>query len=126
MLYDVNRIEPAVRSALILAGVQLNLQKRMIGVNRDNGHIIEIETADGDVIKGDVFIDCTGTAGPVNNCSRFGFGCAMCILRCPTFGPRVSLTAKAGIKEIRAGEGFPHFEAMSGSCKLEKNLCLLP
>lgn len=120
MLYDVTRIEPAVRSALRSSGVQLKLQKRMTGVSRNNGSITGIETADEEIITGDVFIDCTGTAGPVKNCTRFGSGCAMCILRCPTFGPRVSLTARAGVAEIKAGEGFPHFEAMSGSCKLEK------
>lgn len=120
MLYDVTRIEPAVRGALRSAGVRLKLQKRMAGVSKSNGFIKEIRTSDEEIIKGDVFIDCTGTAGPTINCTRYGSGCAMCILRCPTFGPRVSLTDKAGIAEIRAGEGFPQFEAMSGSCKLEK------
>lgn len=120
MLYDVNRIEPAVKNHLLSAGVRLKLQQRMTGIARNNHHITGIKTAGGEVFRGDVFIDCTGTAGPAKNCSRFGSGCAMCILRCPTFGPRVSLTAKAGVKEIKAGEGFPHFEAMSGSCKLEK------
>ncbi|MCL6557943.1 MAG: FAD-dependent oxidoreductase [Firmicutes bacterium] len=120
MLYDVTRVEPAVRALLYSVGVQLKLQKRLTGVARKNGCITEVQTACGEIVKGDVFIDCTGTAGPTKNCTRFGTGCAMCILRCPTFGPRVSLTAKAGVEEIRAGEGFPHFEAMSGSCKLEK------
>jgi hypothetical protein len=120
MLYDVTKIEPLIRMALRTAGVILKLQKRMSGVTRNNGFITGIETADGDYIKGDVFIDCTGTAGPVQYCTRYGSGCAMCILRCPTFGPRISLTAKAGIDEITAGKGFPSFEAMSGSCKLEK------
>lgn len=120
MLYDVTRIEPAVKNLLYSSGVQLKLQKRFISVSKKNNRIIDIGTADEETIKGDVYVDCTGTAGPVNNCTRFGAGCAMCILRCPTFGPRVSLTAKVGVAEIRAGEGFPYFEAMSGSCKLEK------
>lgn len=120
MLYDVTRIEPPIRTALRTAGVRLKLQKRMSGVTNNNGFITGIETADGDHIEGAVFIDCTGTAGPAQYCTRYGSGCAMCILRCPTFGPRISLTAKAGINEITAGEGFPQFEAMSGSCKLEK------
>jgi len=120
MLYDVNRIEPVVKKFLLSVGVQLRLQKRVTGITGNNHRITGIKTAGGEIVVGDAFIDCTGTAGPANNCSRFGSGCAMCILRCPTFGPRVSLTAKAGVAEIRAGEGFPHFEAMSGSCKLEK------
>lgn len=120
MLYDVTRIEPAVRALLCSMGVRLSLPKRMTGVFRNNGFVTGIGTADGEMIKGDVFVDCTGTAGPAKYCARFGTGCAMCILRCPTFGPRVSLTARAGVAEIKAGEGFPHFEAMSGSCKLAK------
>jgi len=119
-LYDVTRIEPLIRSALKEAGVQLHLPARVVGVEKRGGVISAVDTADGSMIRGDVFIDCTGTAGPVKNCTRFGCGCVMCILRCPTFGPRVSLSARAGIAELRAGEGFPHFEAMSGSCKLDK------
>lgn len=120
MLYDVTRIEPAIRSSLVAGGVQLKMRKRMTEVHKDGNVITGLNTADGEIIRGDVFIDCTGTAGPAANCARFGTGCAMCVLRCPTFGPRVSLTERAGVAEIRAGEGFPHFEAMSGSCKLEK------
>ncbi|NLI13060.1 FAD-dependent oxidoreductase [Pelotomaculum propionicicum] len=120
MLYDVTRIEPAVKNLLLSRGVQLKLQKRVVSVAKQNNLITDITTADGETVKGDVYVDCTGTAGPAANCTRFGTGCAMCILRCPTFGPRVSFTASAGVEEIRAGEGFPHFEAMSGSCKLDK------
>lgn len=120
LLYDVTRIEPAVRALLHSSGVRIKLQKRVVGALRDNGNITGIQTADGETVQGDVFVDCTGTAGPAKNCTRFGSGCAMCVLRCPTFGPRVSLTARSGVPEIRAGEGFPHFEAMSGSCKLDK------
>lgn len=120
MLYDVTRIEPAIRSLLLSKGVELKLQKRMTGVSKSGDVITGLLTADGEKIGGGVYIDCTGTAGPAGNCARYGAGCAMCVLRCPTFGPRVSLTDRAGVAEIRAGEGFPHFEAMSGSCKLEK------
>jgi hypothetical protein len=43
----------------------------------------------------------------------------MCILRCPTFGGRVSLTAKSGVQE-RIGRKGTQVGAMSGSCKLLK------
>ncbi len=119
-LYDVTRIEPVIRRVLLDAGIDVKLPKRVVGVLKKGNSIAGVYTAQGDTFSGDVFIDTTGTAGPVKNCSRYGSGCAMCILRCPAFGPRVSLTAKAGIEEIRAGDGFPHFEAMSGSCKLDK------
>ncbi|MGI6493036.1 MAG: FAD-dependent oxidoreductase [Pelotomaculum sp.] len=120
MLYDVTKIEPAINNALLAVGVKIKLQKRMTEVSVKRGCLTGIATADGDYIKGSVFIDCTGTAGPAQYCTGFGYGCAMCVLRCPTFGPRVSLTAKAGIVEITAEKGLPGFEAMSGSCKLDK------
>jgi hypothetical protein len=43
----------------------------------------------------------------------------MCVLRCHTFGGRVSLTAKAGIKEM-TGKKADRVGAMSGSCKILK------
>ncbi|MCP4180457.1 MAG: FAD-dependent oxidoreductase [bacterium] len=69
--------------------------------------------------KADVFIDATGTAGPGSNCTRYGNGCVMCILRCPSFGGRVSLAAKAGVQEIAAVKGGT-LGGMSGACKLMK------
>lgn len=119
-LYDVTRIEPVIRTALLDMGVKIKFQSRVCGVQKSGNCISGVEIFSGGDVRGEVFIDTTGSAGPTKNCTRFGTGCAMCILRCPTFGPRVSLTSLAGIKEMTAGVGFPQFEAMSGSCKLEK------
>jgi hypothetical protein len=69
--------------------------------------------------EGDVFIDATGTAGGPANCNKYGNGCAMCVLRCHSFGGRVSVTAKAGVKEMIGRKG-DQIGAMSGSCKLLK------
>jgi len=43
----------------------------------------------------------------------------MCILRCPSFGGRISLAAKAGVTEMVGRKG-EQIGAMSGSCKLFK------
>jgi len=43
----------------------------------------------------------------------------LCILRCPAFGGRVSVTALCGVREI-AGRRGGRVGAMSGSCKLLK------
>lgn len=82
--------------------------------------ITALETADGEVFTADVYIDCTGTTGPMGNCMEFGNGCSMCVLRCPSFGPRVSISQKAGGHDycgIRA-DGTPG--AFSGSVKIDK------
>ena len=120
MLYDVTRIEPVIRTALDEVGVGVRLQTRVVDVKKEGRQIKSIAAATGEVFSGDAFIDTTGTAGPQKNCTRYGTGCAMCVLRCPSFGPRVSLVARAGVEEIKASEEFPHIEAMSGSCKLDK------
>lgn len=119
-LYDVRRIEGVIRKALLEKGVKLKLGARVTGLTKSGARVTGVVTAEDEVFEGEAFIDCTGTAGPMANCIKYGTGCAMCILRCPTFGARVSLTEKAGIPEFTAGKGFPHFEAMSGSCKVDK------
>ena len=45
----------------------------------------------------------------------------MCILRCPAFGPRVSITQKAGKNDIMGQRRDGAFGAFSGSGKLEKS-----
>jgi hypothetical protein len=86
----------------------------------DGKKIKAVKTENGDVYEADVFIDCTGTAGPQGNCIKYGHGCAMCVLRCPSFGPRVSLAGKAGATEFIGKKEDGSFGAMSGSCKLLK------
>ncbi|WP_418789975.1 FAD-dependent oxidoreductase [Phosphitispora sp. TUW77] len=120
MLYDVQRIERVVRRCLEEQGVKILFKALINSASVHNQEIEHVVTSKNEVIPGDVFIDATGTAGPMHNCIKYGTGCAMCILRCPSFGPRVSLTALAGVKEIKAGESTHQFEAMSGSCKLDK------
>lgn len=119
-LYDVGKIEAAVRGVLIKHGVNLRMKTRVTDVARLGKTIRHVITDSGEIIEGDVFIDATGTAGPMGNCLTYGNGCAMCAIRCPSFGPRVSITARAQVKE-RYGEKLDGtIGAMSGSCKLYK------
>lgn len=119
-LYDVAKIEPAVRRKLAAAGVEVHTQARFKDVEMDGKKIVAVITEDGRKFTGDVFVDTTGTAGPQGNCSKYGNGCAMCAYRCPTFGPRVSLAGKAGAPEFMGKKADGSYGAMSGSCKLHK------
>lgn len=123
-LYDVAAIEPAVRRALLSAGVTLHLQARVRDISVSGGAITKVMASclHGDTIEaaGDVFVDVSGTAGPQGNCAKYGNGCAMCIYRCPTFGARFSIAAKAGAPETIGETADGHLGAMSGSCKLHK------
>ena len=121
-LYNVARMEPILKKFLLQAGVAIQLSTRITDVAMEADRI---KTVSGKCSKEDVrydaaaFIDTTGTAGPPANCNKYGNGCVMCVLRCHTFGGRVSLAAKAGVKEI-VGQKGPQTGAMSGSCKLLK------
>jgi hypothetical protein len=44
----------------------------------------------------------------------------MCIVRCPTYGPRVSMSSLLGIPERQGRRADGGIGAMSGSCKLSK------
>lgn len=125
-LYDVSTIEPAVRKALLAAEVKIHLQARVSDIEVDDGVITKVSAGvfhSSRIIEAaaDAFVDVSGTAGPQGNCSKHGNGCAMCIYRCPTFGPRFSIAAKAGIKEMIGAKADGTLGAMSGSCKLHKD-----
>lgn len=72
-------------------------------------------------IEGDVFVETTGSTGSMGNCLTYGNGCCMCVLRCPAFGPRVSISARAGGSDIMGRRRDGSFGAFSGSGKLEKS-----
>lgn len=122
-LYDVERVELPVERLLQRHGVRLLRQHRAVDVITGDSGIEAVKVARGEggetLISGDCFIDASGTAGPQANCRRFGNGCAMCIYRCPTFGPRVSISVRAGAHEkaILRQSGAPGY--FSGSCELE-------
>jgi hypothetical protein len=120
-LYDVTKVEPMVRRLLLELGVEIKLMSRAIDVEKKGGAIKGILMADDSVVEGDVFIETTGSTGPMGNCLKYGNGCAMCILRCPSFGPRTSISQRAGVEDILGQRGDECYGAFSGSCKLNKD-----
>ncbi|MCX7711317.1 MAG: FAD-dependent oxidoreductase [Clostridia bacterium] len=119
-LYDIGTIHGAVSDYLKAIGVQFHYKNRISKIEVSNGNISCVQEQEGRIFEGDVFIDATGTAGPTANCIKYGNGCAMCILRCPSFGGRVSITGLAGIVEYVGKKQDGSYGAMSGSCKLYK------
>ena len=94
---------------------------RAVDVIKKGNAIKGILMADDSVVEGDVFIETTGSTGPMGNCLKYGNGCAMCILRCPSFGPRTSISHRAGVEDILGQRGDECYGAFSGSCKLNKD-----
>lgn len=123
-LYDVVKVEPQVRRLLKEMGIEIRLMSRAVDVVKKQEEPVILEKillASGEEVEGDVFVECTGSTGPMGNCLTYGNGCCMCILRCPAFGPRVSITQKAGKSDIMGKRKDGAFGAFSGSGKLEKN-----
>lgn len=121
-LYNIASIEPRVQRVLRDAGVEVCHQVRIADVELDGSRLAAVRTKrnEGDRrFEGDAFVETTGTAGVVNVCNTHGNGCGMCILRCHTFGIRVGIAARCGVKEID-GHKREQVGAMSGSCKLLK------
>lgn len=120
-LYDVTKVEPEVRRYLYKIGVNIIFEGRVVDVEKNGSKIEGVYLQDGTFIDGDVFIETTGSTGPMGNCVRYGKGCSMCILRCPSFGPRISISQRAGVEDILGMRGDDSYGAMSGSCKLNKD-----
>jgi hypothetical protein len=127
--YDAERVEPAVRELLKGLGVKVEFCSRAVDVKwRHDEECGEKWIEAVKVIQNGIsrwreavgFVEATGSSGPMGNCSRYGNGCAMCIQRCPAFGPRVSLTARTGAVGTTARRRSGRPGALSGSCKLEK------
>ena len=121
-LYNVANMEPLVKTFLQDNSIHIILSTRITDVDLQGTRIkgvIAKKKQETTHIEGDAFIDATGTAGPPANCTKYGNGCAMCVLRCHSFGGRVSIAAKAGVKEM-VGLKNGQIGAMSGSCKILK------
>ncbi len=119
-LCDLNKIEPAVRKYLKDMDIEVNMITRVVDVEKEGTKIKGIYLSSKHYVEADVFIDTTGSSGPMNICLKYGNGCAMCILRCPTFGGRVSISKKAGIEDLKGEREDGVYGAFSGSCKLAK------
>lgn len=119
-LCDVAKAEPIIRRYLLDKGVKIFFKSTAIDVKMDKNRLESILLSDKSIISGDVFIETTGSTGAMANCNKYGNGCAMCILRCPSFGSRVSISEKCGIKDLVGERADGKRGAMSGSCEISK------
>lgn len=99
-IYHVGKLDKAMRQALEKAGVNFRLTARVTGVEKAGSAVTAVKIGNKEKISGDIFLDCSGSAGGIDICTRYGKGCVMCIHRCPVFGNRLSIATKAGAPEI--------------------------
>lgn len=99
-LYDVTKLDPELRKQLDSLGIEIRTQARAKDVEMHHTEIQAVILDDGTEVGGDVFVDATGGTGGLKHCQTYGNGCAMCFQRCLAFGDRISIAAKAGVKEL--------------------------
>jgi hypothetical protein len=119
-LYNIYTIEPAVKKFLLELGVNVVTSGSVSGIDKEGEVITAVKTREGFRFEADAVVDATGTSATPVNCNKYGNGCAMCILRCHSFLPRVSVATLAGIEEWNGKKPDGSIGAMSGSCKLFK------
>jgi len=117
-IYNVLKIEPPVRKLIKDMGIEVRIMSRVVDVDCEKDILKAVILEDGERVKGDSFVDTTGSSGPMGNCSKYGNGCAMCVLRCPSFGGRVSVTGRCGVNDMIGERVNGDFGAFSGSMKL--------
>lgn len=121
-LYSSRAIEGIVVQVLEEHGVEIRTQTRVTDVEMDGRLIVAVTTgknAGDERFEADAFVETTGTSGSPTMCNKHGNGCVMCVLRCHTFGMRVSVAGKAGVREIDGRKG-DQVGAMSGACEILK------
>lgn len=108
-IYNTAAVDSTMRRALRGAGVEFRFKSRAKEAEKENDLLKAVVLDNGERIEGDVFIDSTGSFGGMDNCTRYGKGCVMCLHRCPIFGNRISVAVKAGAAELpwRRPDGTP-------------------
>lgn len=119
-VYNVLKIEPQVRKLIKDMGIEVKIMSRVVDVDCEGDMLKAVILEDGQRVEGDSFVDTTGSSGPMGNCAKYGNGCAMCVLRCPSFGGRVSVTGRCGVNDMIGERSNGDFGAFSGSMKLLK------
>lgn len=76
-IYNVTAIEKPVRDKLISMGIDIRFFSRVVDVKMNGKRLEAVVLEDGEIIKGDSFVEATGTSGPMGNCMKYGNGCAM-------------------------------------------------
>ena len=119
-IYNVTKVEKAVRDKILSMGIEIRFMSRAVDVELEDDKIKAIILEDNEKIYADSFVETTGTSGPMGVCEAYGNGCSMCILRCPSFGGRVSITRKCGLEDMIGKRNTGEYGAFSGSMKLLK------
>lgn len=107
---DCRKGGKAVEKVLNELGVKIIYRGLASDIEMSGKEVGVVKLKDSTRLEADAVVDTTGGAGPIKLCEEYGKGCVGCVMRCYLFGGRISIAAKAGVKdyaELRAvGETF--------------------
>jgi hypothetical protein len=124
-IFHCMRAETAIRKYLRDIGVEIIFGNRAVDVEvgraqKAQGDLVLTVILDkGQRLECGAFVDATGGAGGLQICKEYGYGCVECMLRCNSFGDRVSIATKAGAPELRKIRDAKHgggFGGLSSAC----------
>ncbi len=124
-IFHCMKAETAIKRYLQDIGVQIILGNKAVDVEVGKAQqargdqVLAVILEKGQRLEADAFVDTTGGAGGIDICKEYGYGCVECMLRCNTFGDRVSIATKAGAPELRKIRDANHgggFGGLSSAC----------
>ena len=124
-IFHCMKAETAIRRYLRDIGIEIIFSNRAVDVevgkaqNAQGDLVLKVILEKGQRIEADAFVDGTGGAGGIQICKDYGYGCVECMLRCNSFGDRVSIATKAGAPELRKIRDSKHgggFGGLSSAC----------
>ncbi|MGI6741987.1 MAG: FAD-dependent oxidoreductase [Brevefilum sp.] len=104
-IYNVMTADPVLRKMLQDMGIEILWRSRVVDVEKEGNRITKVkyfkDRYEVNWIEADAFIDTTGSAGGMKECTKYVGGCAMCPwMQCPTFGDRINFAGKAGARTV--------------------------
>ena len=124
-IFHCMRAETHIRKYLREIGIDIIFGNRAVDVevgraqNAQGDLVLKVVLEKGERLEADAFVDGTGGAGGIKICKEYGYGCVECMLRCNSFGDRVSIATKAGAPELRKIRDSKHgggFGGLSSAC----------
>ena len=69
-IYNVTKIEKPVREKILSMGIEVRFFSRVVDVKLDGKKIKSVVLEDGEIVRGDSFVETTGSSGPMGNCTK--------------------------------------------------------
>ncbi|MBI2304048.1 MAG: FAD-dependent oxidoreductase [Chloroflexi bacterium] len=110
--FDATRSDALMEQVVSEGGVEIIFKRRVVDVVRDGEQVTAVTLDDGTRIPGDAFVDATGKGGGIDVCEKYGQGCVVCMVQCPMWGDRVSLSERAGVPDVSTGREASYLGAV--------------